>query len=161
MESQVRELNYLLLNIYSNYIPIKTVLCYDKDPPQMTNGIITVIEMKNNAYKDYIRSGMRHNYYERLENLTTKLSNLICDIKIEYHSNLGAKLVNPSNSAKTYWSILNTFTNSRKVSVVPPLLINNEFISNLKTKANYFNRLHQFPRIAPYLPLSIFQQIKL
>ena len=43
----------------------------------MTNGIRAVIEIKNNAYKEYIRSGMRHNYYVRLENLTTELSNLI------------------------------------------------------------------------------------
>ena len=67
VESQVSELNDLLLNIYSNYIPNKTVLCDDKDPPWMTNGIRTVIEMKNNACKEYIRSGMRHNYYVRLE----------------------------------------------------------------------------------------------
>ena len=72
----------------------------------MTNGIRTAIEMKNNAYKEYIRSGMRHNYYVRIENLTTGLSNLIRDTKTEYHSKLAAKLVNPSTSAKTYWSIL-------------------------------------------------------
>ena len=59
MESQVSELNNLLFNIYSNYIPNKTVLCDDKDPPWMTNGITAVIEIKNNAYKEYIRSGMR------------------------------------------------------------------------------------------------------
>ena len=106
----------------------------------MTNGIRTVIEMKNNAYKEYIRSGMRHNYYVRLVNLTTELSNLIHDTKTEYHSKLAAKLVNPSTSAKTYWSILKTFASGRKVPVIPPLLINNEFISNFKTKANYFNR---------------------
>ena len=68
VESQVSEMNDLLLNIYSNYIPKKTVLCDD------------------NAYKEYIRSGMRHNYYIRLENLTTELSNLIRDTKTEYHS---------------------------------------------------------------------------
>ena len=49
VESQISELNDLLLNIYSNYIPNKTVLCDDKDPPWMTNGIRTVIEMKNNT----------------------------------------------------------------------------------------------------------------
>ena len=76
VESQVSEMNDLLLNIYSNYIPNKTVLCDDKDPPWMTNGIRTAIEMKNNAYKEYIRSGMRNSYYVRLENLTTELSNL-------------------------------------------------------------------------------------
>ena len=83
-----------------------------------------------NAYKENIRSGMRHNYYVRLENLTTELSNLIRDTKTDYHSKLAAKLVNPSTSGKTYWSILKTFANGRKVPVIPPLLLNNEFISN-------------------------------
>ena len=106
----------------------------------VTNGVRAVIEMKNNAFKEYIRSGMRHNYYVRLENLTIELSNLIRDTKTEYHSKLAAKLVNPSTSAKTYWSILTTFASGRKVPVTPPLPINNEFISNFKTRANYFNR---------------------
>ena len=140
VEFQVSELTDLLLNIYSNYIPNKTVLCDDKDPPWMTNGIRTAIEMKNNSHKEHIRSGMRHNYYVRLENLTIELSNLIRDTKTEYDSKLAAKLVNPSTSAKTYWSILKTFANGRKVPVIPPLLINNEFISNFKTKANHFDR---------------------
>ena len=96
---------------YSNYSPNKTVLCDGKDPPLMTNGIRAVIKMKNNAYKEYIGSGMRHNYYVRLENLTTGLSNLIRDTKTEYHSNLAAKLVNPSTSAKTYCSVLKTIRN--------------------------------------------------
>ena len=135
------KLNDLLLNFYSNCIPNKTVLCDEKDPPWMTNGMRSVIEMKNNAYEEYIRSGMRHNYYVRLENLTTELSNLFCDTKTEYHSKLAAKLVNSSTSAKTYWSILKTFANGGKVLVIPPLVINNEFISNFKTKANYFNKL--------------------
>ena len=33
------------------------------------------------------------------------------------------------------------FPNGRKVPVIAPLLINNEFIANFKTKTNYFNRL--------------------
>ena len=133
MESQVSELNDLLLNIYSNYIPNKTVLCDEEDPPWMTNGIRTFIEMKNNDYKEY--------YYVHLENLTTDLSHLICDTKTEYYGKLAIKLVNASTSAKTYWSILKTFANGRKVPVTPPFLINNEFISNFETKANCFNRI--------------------
>ena len=49
VESQVFELNDLFLNIYSNYIPNKTVLCYDKDFPWMSNGIRTATETKSNA----------------------------------------------------------------------------------------------------------------
>ena len=44
VESQVSELNDLLLNIYSNYIPDKIVLCDDKDPPCRITGIRTAIE---------------------------------------------------------------------------------------------------------------------
>ena len=58
--------------------------------------------MKNNAYKEYIRSGMKHDYYVHLGNLTTKLSNLMRGTRFEYHSKSGAKLVNPSTSFKTY-----------------------------------------------------------
>ena len=43
-------------------IPNKTVLWDNKDPPWMANGIRTFIEMKNNAYKEYIRSGMITTY---------------------------------------------------------------------------------------------------
>ena len=85
----------------------------------MNNGIRAVIEMKSSAYKEYIRSRMMHNYHVRLENLTTELSSLIRDTKTEYHSKLAAKLVNPSTSAKTNWSILKTLANSMKVLVNP------------------------------------------
>ena len=81
-------MNGLLLNIYLNYVSSKFALCDDRDALWMTNGIRTVIEIKNNAYEEYIMSGMRHNYYIRLENLTTELSNLICGTKSEYHSKL-------------------------------------------------------------------------
>ena len=51
--------------------------------------------------------------------------------------------------------------------MIPPLLINNEFISNFKTKASYSltdsltNNVQQFPQITPYLTLPILQQMKL
>ena len=83
VESQVSELNDLLLNISSNCIPNKTFLCDDKDPPWMTNGIETAIGMKKNAHKEYIRSVMRHNFYVCLENLRTEILNLILDTKTE------------------------------------------------------------------------------
>ena len=110
----------------------------------MTNGVRTVIKMKNNAYKEYIRSGLRHNYYVRLENLTAELSNLIRDIKTEYHSKLAAKSINSSTSAKTYLSILKTFANS-----------NNEFVTN------FFNRFFNQQCTVISTVRSILQQMNL
>ena len=41
--------------------------------------------------------------------------------------------------AKTYWSILKKCYNDKKIPLIPPLLVNNEFITDIKTKANIFN----------------------
>ena len=74
MASQVSKLSDLLLNIYSNYIPKKIVLCDEKYLLWMTYGIRTAIEMKSNTYKENVRSATRHDYFVRLENLTTEVS---------------------------------------------------------------------------------------
>ena len=42
---------------------------------------------------------------------------------------------------KTYWSILKTFHNGKKVLVIPPLFINSKFITDFQEKANVFNSL--------------------
>ena len=42
-------------------------------------------------------------------------------------------------TTKTYWSILKTFLNGKKVPIVPPLLINDKLISDFEVKANHFN----------------------
>ena len=59
VETQVSEFNELRLNIYSNYIFNKTVLCDEKDPPSMSDGIRTVMKLKNHVYKEHFRSKMR------------------------------------------------------------------------------------------------------
>ena len=45
--------------------------------------------------------------------------------------------------AKTYWSILKTFYNDKKIPLISPLLVDNKFVTdiktNIKTKANIFN----------------------
>ena len=42
-------------------------------------------------------------------------------------------------SRKSYWSILKTFLNNKKILVIPPILHDNKFITNFKEKAEIFN----------------------
>ena len=42
--------------------------------------------------------------------------------------------------AKTYWSILKSFYNDRKVPLIPPLLIDDKFATGIQTKTNIFNK---------------------
>ena len=45
----------------------------------------------------------------------------------------------PTTSSKTYWSILKRFLNKIKIPSIPPLLVNNIFVTNFVDKANLFN----------------------
>ena len=52
---------------------------------------------------------------------------------------MSCKLSNSKTSSKSYWSILKTFFCDKKVPVIPPLLFNNEYITDFNAKANIFN----------------------
>ena len=64
---------------------------------------------------------------------------MISKCKDEYQNYIASRLNDPKTNAKTYWSILKTFSNFKKVPIIPPLLINNNLISDFKLKTNYFN----------------------
>ena len=51
----------------------------------------------------------------------------------------GDKLADPKTAQKTYWKILNTFLNKCKLPRIPPLFVNNNFITDCKDKAKAFN----------------------
>ena len=57
-----------------------------------------------------------------------------------YCESLARKLNNSLLQAKTYWSILKTFYNDKKVHLIPLLLIDDKFVTDIKTKANIFNK---------------------
>ena len=50
-----------------------------------------------------------------------EVSQLISENKDEYYTKLAMKLNNPRSSSKTYWSILKTFYNDRKIPIIPQL----------------------------------------
>ena len=65
---------------------------------------------------------------------------MIFSRKNVYYNQLAQKLNDPKTSSKTYWSILKTFYNSKKVPLIPPLFINNKLEPDFKLKANFFNK---------------------
>ena len=56
-----------------------------------------------------------------------------------YYENFAKKLNNPLLQEKTYWSILKTFYRDEKIPLIPPLLVDNKFVTDMKTRANIFN----------------------
>ena len=68
-----------------------------------------------------------------------EVSELIYEKKNDYYNALATKLSDPTTSSKAYWSILKIFYNTKKVPVIPPVLIENKSETDFFKKANYFN----------------------
>ena len=69
----------------------------------MPDEIKTAIRMKNNAYKQYLRSGMRQHYNAYVNNL--KLNFRTCSVmytESECHRKLRAKLISPVTNATCF-----------------------------------------------------------
>ena len=71
----------------------------------------------------------------------TEVSQLISESKDKYYNKLSMKLNNPKTSSKTYWSILKTFYNGRKIPIIPPILKDGKLESDFKIKASCFNKV--------------------
>ena len=139
INEQVILFNRTILNIFHNFIPNKIILCDDRDPPWMNEKIKHLINKKKAIFRKQKESNTVD--HAILSNITLELSNAITFSKAKYHERLAIKLNNPKTAPKTYWSILKTFVNGSKIPLIPPLLVNNEFVTDFLEKANLFNDL--------------------
>ena len=60
------------------------------------------------------------------------------------------KLNDPQTSDKSYWSMLKTLFDGKKIPLIPPIITNSKLISNFKEKANHFNAFFA----SQYTPIS-------
>ena len=105
----------------------------------MNENIKTKIKEKNAFYQKYIENGRFESDFILLDELITELNDLIFSTKTLYYENLAKKLNNPFLETKTYWSILKTFYTDKKILLIQPLLIDDKFVNDTKTKADIFN----------------------
>ena len=116
-----------------------TISIDDKDTVWMNETIKLKIKARNDMYSKYIQSGRFESDFLLLEGLIKELNELIFTTKALYYENLCKKLNDPLLQQKTYRSILKTFYNEKKIPLIPPLLINDKFVTDIKTKACIFN----------------------
>ena len=94
---------------------------------------------KNAIYKNYLKNNKSNQSFATFQSFQSQLSSLITNLKNKYCSKVAEKLLDPSTSPKTYWSILKTLLNNKKVPVIPPIFHDNKFITDFKQKAEIFN----------------------
>ena len=141
LNAQVIALNETILNVFRNYVPNKYITVDDKDPVWMNEIIKSKMKAKNKLYKQYIKNGRFESDFVFIESLVNEINELISNAKNLYYVNLAKKLNNPLLQAKTYWSILKTIYNDKKIPLIPLLLIDDKFVTDIQAKANIFNML--------------------
>ena len=128
---QVKLLNEVLLNIYSNFIPNKVKTIRPQQAPWVTQTVKNFLRKKNRAYRNFVRSDQPDDKLQGIQNMISEGSRLIEEVKKD--------LANPEIESKKYWSLINTVLNKAKMPIMPPLLEDGIFITNFAEKAQIFN----------------------
>ena len=66
-----------------------------------------------------------------LKALITELNELISSTKTLHYENVAKKLNNPLLQTQTYWTILKTSYNDKKIPLIAPLLIDDKFVTDI------------------------------
>ena len=131
-------LTQTILNIMSNFIPNEIITIDDRDPPWINKKIKYLIKNKTEYFKNFFNpnnaASIRH-----FQQMQESLQRNIEISKERYYSKLSAKLTNNKINPKCYWTILKTFLNNKKIPCIPPLIHNNQFVTDFKEKCELFN----------------------
>ena len=105
---------------------------------------------KKYASKYFRANNKNYDVFLKLQTISTELSEMIWKRKEDYYPMHLDKLNDPQTSDKSYWSMLKTLFDGKKIPLIPPILTNNKLISNFKEKANDFNAFFA----SQYTPIS-------
>ena len=116
---------------------------------------------KNNTN---LRNNKSSQFFAILLSLQNQKTSQIIDLK-KNTRNTSKKLLNPSSSLKTYWSVSKTFLNNKIIPVIPPVFQEHKFMEVFKKKAEVFysqfaliNNISKIPQECPRIsnePLSL------
>ena len=100
----------------------------------MNEQIKQLIKQKNQFYKRYIWSNKSFRHINRFKLLRDKLGFLVEKSKNNYYSKLSQKLSDKNTSSKTYWWILETILNDKKILCITPAFHDNMIVIDFREK---------------------------
>ena len=131
--------NYDTFTLAVGLIILTFCLCDDRDPPWINNRVKEIIYEKNDTFQCYLHGNKDPKLFNKVKYLQNELKSLIEANKEKYYSRILKRMINPLTSTKTYWSILKSFLNNKKIPCIPPLFHQNRYITKYKDKTELFN----------------------
>ena len=117
----------ILLNVFKNFIPHKTLKCDYKTPDWMDKSITLSLRKRSKLTKRYYANPTDYNK-EMLLHQVSECTKLMVEAKDKHLAKLSSKIDNPDTAPKTYWSIINRFLNNNDFEKKAELF-NNHFAS--------------------------------
>ena len=137
---QVAFFNETLMNIFSNFIPNEYKKINKRQPPWFSNNVNNIHRRLSRKYAKYKERGFPLEMKAEIDELRKNYVELVNLSKDSYLKTQGLKLLSFGMEAKKYWTILKGFISSYAIPVIPPLKINNVYVSDFQHKAEEFNK---------------------
>ena len=90
------------------------------------------------TYRIYILSNKNSKIFEKVKYLENQLKLLTEINKERCCLRISKKHMDLMTSAKTYWSVLKSLLNNKKVPYIPPLFHQNKYVTDLEKKAEFY-----------------------
>ena len=124
----------------------------------MNKEIALLLKKRSKLTMKYYNDPTDHNK-KLMVNTANECTRLIIAAKEKKLIRLSAKLEDPSTAPKTHWSILNRFLSNMKIPIIPPILVDDNVVSNLAEKAELFNSYFAF-RCTPVINKNQLPSLK-
>ena len=139
-EDQVEHFDNVLMNIAKKFIPFDDKLIKPKDHPWVTKNSKNLYNRYRRKFKQFIRNGCNEGDKFCIDEMKNQYTILVEREKENYLSSLGITLANPQTGPKKYWSTMKKLLKKNVTSVIPPILHNGIFITDIREKCNIFNK---------------------
>ena len=139
----------LFIDTAKEFIPCKDVLIRPKDKPWVTAHTKLLIRKRNRAWKKYKKSVIKDNgitspvterlfqFYKRCRNISVSANKK--SIRT-YFANLRSELDSREINVKKWWNLSKSILGCKLHPSIPPLIENDNIISNNSEKAEVFNQ---------------------
>ena len=114
-----------------------------KDPPWLTKTCKTLYKKYHRKFQRFTKGGYKPEEKKKVDELREKYTNLVTTEKNNYLKKLGMEVSNPRTTCKKYWTCLKRLLNKNKASIIPPILNNGVFITDIAQKCSLFNSYFQ------------------
>ena len=129
-----------IMNAAKNYIPGENKTFYPKDPPWLTHTSKNLYNKYRRKFKGYIRRGSPLTEKPYIDSLKQDFAETVKKEKENYMKNLGAQVSDPRTGQKKYWTVLKKLMNKKVATIIPPVLVEGRFITDIKEKCDCFNQ---------------------